>query len=636
MMKICAFVSKRRQRIAVLLTIIFIFAIFTLFSCGESCEHSFGEGVALSVAECGSGGFSQYEYTCEICNFVKREEVKAMSRHNMDTHVEPFVDCFTPSVMTGTCTVCGFVRQSEVPARGAHLLDLESRKVEGDRVSFRCKNCGKLEYKSLTVNYDDFGAVGDGVADDSAAIRAAHSEANTYGLKVVATAGRSYRIGVLEEPITVMTDTDWCGARIIFDDSEIPWNSELRSVWIFKVVSSDKKNGTRVQVPDGLTLKAGQTNVGMTFSEPCMLKIQNENEKIYLRYGANANNGTGRREVILVDEQGNVDPTTPIQYDYSTVTRITRYSVDDEPIFICNGYIETLVHDPRAADPSYENNYCYYNRGLRVERSNTTLYNIEHRILGEDMTDGLDRNGDGVIDLYGADKSYGVPYIGVFNFEACCGSGMTDCKLQGHQAYSFFQGANRNEPGTTRNEMGSYDLNAANCINLSFINLTQRENPETGELITNRVMYHGLMASNFCRNLLLDGCYVDRFDAHQGLHNATVRNSTIGFGILVIGGGTLLIENVDRLSGSAFISLRADYNSIFDGDVIIRSCTAGKSIKTLVSGTWRSFDNGLPNVMTRSLTVDGLGIAASGLTLYSISGADADSLTDTTNPLLVL
>ena len=215
---------------------------------------------------------------------------------------------------------------------------------------------------------------------------------------------------------------------------------------------------------------------------------------------------------------------------------------------------------------------------------------------------------------------------------------MTDCIVQGHQAYNFWQ-----DGGLTRNEMGSYDISASDCINLSLLNLVQYENEATGETITNRFMYHGVMGSNFCRNIVMDNCYLDRFDSHQGLYNAKITNSTLGFGILVIGGGELYIENVYRVANGSpdnpnaegsFISLRGDYNSVFDGDLIIKNCRMGSAITSVVSGTWRSFYNGLPNYIFCSVTIEGLTVETSKTVyVYNVSKAAKSAVNDSVNPL---
>src|SRR5690606_29852935 len=63
-----------------------------------------------------------------------------------------------------------------------------------------------------------------------------------------------------------------------------------------------------------------------------------------------------------------------------------------------------------------------------------------------------------------------------------------------------------------------------------------------------------------------------RFDAHMGVANATVRNSTLGhMGINAIGSGTFLVEN-STLYGRTLINLRSDYGSTWQGEFIIRDC----------------------------------------------------------------
>ena len=67
---------------------------------------------------------------------------------------------------------------------------------------------------------------------------------------------------------------------------------------------------------------------------------------------------------------------------------------------------------------------------------------------------------------------------------------------------------------------------------------------ENGRLYDENTKYWGIMGSNYCKNITLDGCKLSRFDAHQGVLNATVRNSVLGHhGIKLIGSGTALIEN---------------------------------------------------------------------------------------------
>ena len=74
----------------------------------------------------------------------------------------------------------------------------------------------------IVVKYSDFGAVGDGVANDFAAIKAAHEYANEKKLPVEGQPGRTYRLGDNgAASIVIKTDTLWVGCAFILDDSEI-------------------------------------------------------------------------------------------------------------------------------------------------------------------------------------------------------------------------------------------------------------------------------------------------------------------------------------------------------------------------------------------------------------------------------
>ena len=67
------------------------------------------------------------------------------------------------------------------------------------------KNTMVEELNAQFVNYEQFGAVGDGVADDAEAIRKAHDYANEHGLKVLANPDGKYRIGAVEKSIEIKT-----------------------------------------------------------------------------------------------------------------------------------------------------------------------------------------------------------------------------------------------------------------------------------------------------------------------------------------------------------------------------------------------------------------------------------------------
>ena len=71
------------------------------------------------------------------------------------------------------------------------------------------------------VNYEAFGAIGDGVADDLPAIVAAHVFANAHGLPVKSKPDATYHLGRRALTAIITTDTDWSTSRFIIDDTDV-------------------------------------------------------------------------------------------------------------------------------------------------------------------------------------------------------------------------------------------------------------------------------------------------------------------------------------------------------------------------------------------------------------------------------
>lgn len=70
------------------------------------------------------------------------------------------------------------------------------------------------------VDYEAFGAIGDGVTDDFEAVFAAHEYANEHSLPIKAKETATYYIGEkFTKSIPVACDVDFSGASFIVDDS---------------------------------------------------------------------------------------------------------------------------------------------------------------------------------------------------------------------------------------------------------------------------------------------------------------------------------------------------------------------------------------------------------------------------------
>ena len=409
------------------------------------------------------------------------------------------------------------------------------------------------------VRYTEFGAVGDGKTDDFLAMYATHQYANAYGIKVLEDQGLTYYIGESSygRAITVHTDVNLGKAKFIIDDRKLKPDAAQgnnRKLCIFDISPSAECKMFLVDesLYENISLERGDTNIGITFDGPMMLQIYYCEKNIYIRYGANANDGSDTNEAIIVDKDGNIDPSTPLTFDYPKLDLIRAYSLDEEPLTFEGGIFTTYANQLsyEFTTPGYRTGDQYYSyaRNINVTRSNTTVKGVEHYIEHE---------GDG-----------GYPYDGFFTVQKCVNVLFTDCVVTGHRAYVEDRDLNgdgiiqQNEidKGTT---MGSYDLIVGTAINATFRNIRQSNS------ITNN-FYWGLMGSNFGRNIVYDGCYLSRFDAHCGVYNAKVMNSTIGFAINLTGDGDFYLENVTKLVGSNLIDLRSDYGSTWNGRIFIK------------------------------------------------------------------
>ena len=416
------------------------------------------------------------------------------------------------------------------------------------------------------VTYEEFGAVGDGKADDQAAIVAAHEAANAKGLPVRAGDGRTYYIGRGAKVASIQTDVDFGTATFIIDDREL---EDIKAP-VFRVDPSSPP----VAVAGVASLSAGQAGLGVALPGPCLVEVKNDLVRQYIRFGNNQNNGAPRKEVFLADARGAIDPGTPLIWDYKAVTKLTAYPVDTNQVVIRGGHFKTIANQA-------ESKYNYHGRGIAVRRSNVRIEGLRHDVEGE--------------------GAHGAPYTGFVSISSCAYVTVTGCTFTAHRTYLTIGSAGRPV------QMGTYDINVANSANVSFVGCRQTTD-------INDRKYWGLFGSNYCRNLLLDDCVFSRFDAHQGVANATIRNSTLGHqGINAIGFGTLLIENTTVLAPQ-FVNLRTDYGSTWKGDFIVRNCTfapqgGGASFGTLIKGVnTDSHDFGYPCHMPRKIVFDGLRI----------------------------
>ena len=416
------------------------------------------------------------------------------------------------------------------------------------------------------VRYGDMGAIGNGISDDMIFIVATHALANRYGLDVKANDGAQYFIGGKEMTATIETNTDFGNASFIIDDKEL----ENRLLSVFEVKSQLKP----IAIDAIKSLRKGQEKIDISLSEDCLVAVSDANVRRYIRYGLNQNKGRAQTDIFILDKKGNVDRSSPIIWDFDNITEINAIPIDQEKLTISGGRFVTLANQAPSK-------YTYYSRNISIKRSNVIVTNLKHFIEGE--------------------GEQGAPYRGFISISDCSNVLVKDCILTGHKTYRTIGAAGKPV------SMGSYDISVTRSINVSFVNCRQ-----TNDINDNR--YWGLFASNYSKNISFDHCVFSRFDAHMGVYNATIRNSTLGYmGINAIGFGKFHLEN-STVRGRSLINLRSDYGSTWEGTFTIRNCVFVPSQRksttvSLFSGSNSGLhDFGYTCYMPKNIVIDRLHI----------------------------
>lgn len=375
------------------------------------------------------------------------------------------------------------------------------------------------------AHYEDFGAKGDGQSDDLKAIVATHAFANEHNLPVKCNEGAEYYIGGSDLTALIQTNVDFGNAAFVIDDRNVI--DRTRNIFVVASRSAE------VIVEGIASLKRGQRKIDVDLPGSHIVMVTNDLVRRYIRFGPNQNRGSAQTDIFRVEGDGNVDPSTPIIWDFDQITEMTALPIDSETVYISGGKFTTIANQD-------ESKYNYYRRGFSIKRSNVVIDGLQHYITGEGES--------------------GAPYGGFLYISDCSYVTVRNTLLTGHKTYRTIGSAG------VPVSMGSYDISVRRALDVSFVNCRQTND------INDRT-YWGIMGSNYSKNLLYDSCTFSRFDAHMGVTNATIRNSTMGhMGVNAIGNGTLLIEN-STLNGRTLVNLRRDYGSTWQGEFIIRDCT---------------------------------------------------------------
>jgi len=402
------------------------------------------------------------------------------------------------------------------------------------------------------VTYAQFGAVGDGVTCDFDAIIAAHDYANTNNLPVRAGTGTFY-IGESGRSAIVQTNTDWTGATFIIDNTVVPAqerhaasNQFYRYYNVF-VVSSRLASFDLADEVD--TLYVGMENVGITLPQPAFVVARDHTTR---HWGYHP-----MTDVFIIDENGNVCPTTPIVWDFNEVTEFIVHPIDAETLHITGGTFHTIEAMSGRRGP-------FYRRGIDFARSNVVLDGVTHYIVNPIVPGDETGRAWGLVQIMRA-------------------SGITvqNSMLAGRVGY---------------------DIHMESSANILFYNVGQT-------VCIHDSNYWGITGTHRNKNLVFDNVALSRIGSHMGVHNLTIRNSEVGWsGIPTTGSGTLLLENT-TVSSWHLITLRELFGSSWRGNLIIRDVVFNprSSDVALIYFANNGQNNfGFPAAIPTTVCIDGL------------------------------
>lgn len=402
------------------------------------------------------------------------------------------------------------------------------------------------------ITYEQFGAVGDGVTDDAAAIKQAHEEANRLHLPVKGDGSKKY---LLKKDlwIPIKTSTDWNGAELIFEEDgeykvENPFEilpTRVEEIWI-----EDLSGITINQETKEIPKLAGY---GM-----CLVDVTNANKKQYIRKGSNADGGYNQTDQFLIDNKGKV--LSSITWDFAEITSICLFPADEEVIYVGDATI-------RTKEATSQDGADYIQRGIYCKRSNAVIYGINH-----------------IVEESGVAAP--TPSRGILIFEQCANVILKDSVISSRR-YA--------------NDLGTYEITCNKVVNMTLDNVTDKYMLDTTKW--------GCFTSNSLKNLTVTNCRLSRVDAHRGAWGVQIKDSVLGHqGIRLVGGNDLIVTNV-TCHATNFISFRKDYGSSWRGKVIIRNVehapiVPDKTLGVLYFANDMDHDFGYKCVMPQSIEIE--------------------------------
>lgn len=411
------------------------------------------------------------------------------------------------------------------------------------------------------VNYQMFGAVGDGENDDSVQIKTAHIYANLRNIPVHNYTGEYW----LKKPndIEIFTNVDWGNSIFHIDERS---NSSAASR--FRILSRN--------VPKAIELSNAQKEGFLARFKPgvqlipelaayanCLVSIADQNDRIGYRAGSDYKGQSwAREELFYIEEYGR--NTTDIAWEFKNYTTLTAYPVDPGYLTVNGGTFYLSGDSPGMK---------YVRNGFHISRSRTIIQN---------QWVGLE---PGKVDIAMSPRS------GFYSF-----SNVYDVKLENIRLIPYEQDREGKKSDVPA---GTYGIGGSRILNALFRNLTAEGGP----------VHWGVFGTNINKNFRVENCRLNRIDVHFHCWNLYIKDSSIGYrGISVTGGGDLFIENTSCYNRN-FVNFRRDFGSKWDGNIRLRNCRFIPSVATeisLLDFNPMDFDYKYPLGFGRSIIVENL------------------------------
>lgn len=378
------------------------------------------------------------------------------------------------------------------------------------------------------VNYQMFGAVGDGVNDDGVQIKIAHAYANQMNVPVINQTGE-YWIKATNG-IEIMTSVQW-GQSVFHIDEKFNTTTTNK----FLVTSREKPLPIEF-APETKAKVIEQIKPGVTLIPELipyrnsLIVVTDDNDRIGVRSGE-AYKGRvtkPREEFFLVEEHGRI--LGDIAWAFKDYTKIVAYPADTSYLVLEGG---TFYLSGESTGPA---SGAYFQMGFSINRSRTIIRN---------QWVGLEKGS--------TDKAKS-PRKGFYSFAY-----VYDVLLENVRLLPW----EKNRAGNDNDvPQGTYGISGVYALNATFRNITAEGSP----------VHWGVFGTNLFKNFRVEQCTLNRIDVHFYCWNLYIRDSKIGTnGITITGGGDLFIESTTCRSNS-FISFRKDYGAKWDGDIRIRNC----------------------------------------------------------------